>query len=75
MEECGGRAGLEAGLRLPQQLPLLTQQPPPAGTEGGRAGLEEGMRLLVCLLRERTSCGLPAPDRLRHALLHWLAFR
>ena len=75
LEECGGRAGLEAGMCLPQQLPLLTQQPPPAGTEGGRAGLEEGMRLLVCLLRERMSCGLRASDRLRHTLLHWLAFR
>ena len=42
---------------------------------GGSGGLEEGLRLLVCLLRERTICGIPARDRMRHGLLHWLAFR
>ena len=42
---------------------------------GGWGGLEEGLHLLVCLLRERTCCGLPARERIRHGLLHWLAFR
>eukprot|EP00798_Chlamydomonas_sp_ICE-L_P006683 gene6683-3349_t len=47
----------------------------PPGQQSPLLELQDGTNLLgpvVCILRERSVCGLPPQDRLRHILLHWL---
>ena len=44
-------------------------------TRGGMGGPGRGHVTAGLLPPGRTTCGLTAPDRLRHELPHWLVFR